>query len=345
MKRIGLSVLCLALLGSAGCGSGRSNAGPSATPATLRLGYFANLTHAPALIGVERGFFGRQLGSGVKLQTAIFNAGPAAVEALFSDAIDVAYIGPNPAINAFARSEGKAIRIVSGAASGGASLVVKPNLTAAQLRGTTLATPQLGGTQDVALRWWLSSRGLKTTVQGGGGDLTIQPQENAQTLEAFRAGHIDGAWVPEPWATRLVEEGGGKILIDERDLWPDRKFVTTHIIVRTEYLRAHRDVVARLIDGHMEAVRFLSENSSEAEKDVNAAIATIVGKPLPAHVIAQAWTRLEFTSDPLPKTLETSANHAVAVGLLEPVDLDGIYDVSLLNGALQKAGQAEVVGL
>jgi NitT/TauT family transport system substrate-binding protein len=192
---------------------------PDAAPPVLRLGYFANVTHAPA-IWRRAGLPAEALGPGVKLELRTFNAGPEAVEAIFSDALDISYIGPNPAINAFAQSGGEAIRIVAGATSGGAALVVNPKISApAQLKGTRLATPQRGNTQDVALRAWLAENGLASDLEGGG-DVSILPQANAQTLETFRAGEIQGAWVPEPWATRLVLEGGGSVLVDERTLWP-----------------------------------------------------------------------------------------------------------------------------
>ena len=216
---------------------------------TLRLGYFPNVTHATALVGVEQGIFAEALGDDVTLETSTFNAGPEAIEALFAGAIDATYIGPNPAINGFAKSDGEALRIVSGATSGGAFLVVKPEITSpADLAGTAIATPPLGNTQDVALRAWLQEQGLSTD-ESGGGDVSIVPQENSATLDAFKAGHIDGAWVPEPWATRLIQEGGGTVLVDERDLWPDGQYVTTHLIVATQFLDDHPDVVKRPAPG------------------------------------------------------------------------------------------------
>ncbi|MBL8976754.1 MAG: ABC transporter substrate-binding protein, partial [Myxococcales bacterium] len=212
LSRRRLSAALLAALVVAACGGGSSE--PS-----LRLGYFPNITHAAALVGVSDGIFARQLGA-IKLETFTFNAGPAAIEALLSGSLDASYVGPNPAINAFVKSRGEAVRIIAGATSGGAFLVVRPEISsAADLRGQAVASPQLGGTQDVALRSWLATQGLKTDTSGGG-DVSVVPQENAQTLERFRDGKLAGAWVPEPWASRLVLEGGGKVLVDERDLWP-----------------------------------------------------------------------------------------------------------------------------
>ena len=336
------------LVTAAACGSDSKPAAPPAggggeAPTTVRLGYFANVTHATAVYGVESGLFQQALGPN-KLAVSTFNAGPAAVEALFSNALDATYIGPNPAINAYAKSGGEAIRIISGATSGGASLVVKPAINGpADLKGKKVATPQLGNTQDVALRSWLKQNGLKTDAQGGG-DVSIVPQENAQTLETFRGGQVDGAWAPEPWATRLVQEGGGKVLVDERTLWPGGQFVTTHLIVRTQFLKQHPDAVRRLLQGQVQANDYVNKNTDEAQKVVNQGIAKITGKPLGDAVIKAAWPKLTFTNDPIASSLKTSATHATDVGLLDKVNLDGIYDLALLNKVLAEAKQPEVKG-
>ena len=337
--RFRLLVLALIALLLGACGNDSTAAADR--PVTVRLGYFPNVTHASAIVGVEKGIFAKALGDD-ELQTQAFNAGPQAVEALLSGALDATYIGPNPAINAFAQSHGEAIRIVSGATSGGAALVVRPGITsAAQLEGTKLATPQLGNTQDVALRHWLAEQGLETDPEGGG-DVTIVPQENAQTLETFKAGGIEGAWVPEPWVTRLVQEGGGEILLDEKTLWPGGDFVTTHLVVATTFLEEHPDVVRRLLDGQVEANAFLAEHPAEAQRLVNAGIEKITGKTLPDTVIQAAWSNLTFTNDPVASSLSASAEHATAVGLLEAVELDGIYDLAPLNAVLKERGEPPV---
>ena len=326
-------------------GSGGTSTTASAAPVDLRLGYFANLTHAPAIVGVDQGIFKDHLGPNVTLKTQVFNAGPDVVTAILSDALDISYIGPNPSINGYAQSHGEAVRIIAGSTSGGASLVVKPDITKpADLKGKKLATPQLGNTQDVALRSWLKDNGL-TSDTSGGGDVSITPQANADALTAFVNGSIDGAWVPEPWATRMVKEGGGKILVDERDLWPNGQFVTTDIIVRTKFLDEHPDVVKQFLEGHVAAVDFLNGDSATAQKAVNDGLAKLTQKPLDAAVLADAWTRLKFTVDPLAESLQTSAQHAQDVGLLDPVDLKGIYDLDILNGILSAAGKPTVSGL
>jgi NitT/TauT family transport system substrate-binding protein len=340
LPAVAAAALVLAL--AAACSSGPSGAPGSGQAATLRLGFFPNLTHATALVGIEEGIFQRSLGSDAKLEMRSFNAGPAAVEALFSGAIDATYIGPNPAINAYAKSEGAAIRIVSGATSGGALLVVRPGITDAQdLRGKKLATPQLGNTQDVALRTWLAGQGLRTDPQGGG-DVQVTNQENAQTLELFKGGEIDGAWVPEPWATRLEREGGGKVLVDEATLWPGGRFVTTHLVVRTEFLERSPALVERLLAGQVEANELVNRDPARAQQLANAQIRKLTGKSLDPAVIGAAWKRLTFTDDPIASSLATSAANAQRLGLLKPVKLDGIYDLGPLNRVLRAKGQPQV---
>jgi len=342
-RSVFLAIFAVLGMVAVACGgsSTSSEGGADSGPVTLRLGYFPNLTHATAIVGVEQGIFTSKLGEDT-LETSLFNAGPAAVEALFSGALDATYIGPNPTINAYAKSNGEAVRIISGATSGGALLVVKTDINSAtDLKGKKVATPQLGGTQDVALRWWLKDNGLKTDTQGGG-DVSIVPQENSQTLEGFKSGAIAGAWVPEPWATRLIQEGGGKVLVDEASLWPDGKFVTTQLIVRTEFLNKHPDAVRRLIEGQVAANAFVNANPAETKKIVNDAITKYTGKGIASAVIDAAWKNLVFTNDPVALSLTTSAEHAEAVGLLDPVSLDGIYDLSILNAVLKSQGQATI---
>ena len=340
MKKIlALAGAAVAVAGSLSACSTSPSA--SANGTTLRLGYFANLTHATALAQVERGTLASKLGA-VKLETQVFNAGPAAVEAIFAGAIDAAYIGPNPAINAYAKSRGAAVRIVAGATSGGAQLVVQPGITqAAQLRGQTLATPQLGNTQDVALRAWLKANGFRTDPQKGG-DVTIAPSENATTLQLFKDKKIAGAWVPEPWASRLVIEGGGEVLLDEKALWPGGRFVTTHLLVATKFLTGHPDVVKALLESHVETTAWINANTAEAKTVVNAALEKLTQKALAQAVIDRAFANLTITDDPVAASLVASAAHAVEAGLLDQPDLEGIYDLRLLNEVLRAAGEQPV---
>jgi sulfonate transport system substrate-binding protein len=322
--------------------AGPATGGGADAGLTLRLGYFPNMTHATAIVGVERGIFADKLGSDATLEPHTFNAGPDVVEAIFSGALDASYIGPNPAINAFVRSNGEAVRIISGATSGGAALVVNDDIrTAEDLGGRTLASPQLGNTQDVALRAWLKERGYSTDLEGGG-DVSIMPQANGDILTAFAAGQLDGAWVPEPWATRMVEEAGGHVLVDERDLWPDGQFVTTQLVVATAFLEAHPDVVKALLEGQVAANDFLAEQPEKAQQIVGEAIAKLTGSSLDPKLLADAWRNLAFTNDPIATSLAESAAHAQELGLLESAQLDGIYELGPLNEVLDAAGQAEV---
>jgi NitT/TauT family transport system substrate-binding protein len=347
--RTGLVVGLLAAVALAGCGSDSKKDAKAGSvekgseKVALRLGYFPNITHAPGLVGVEKGIFADKLGSNVTLTPQTFNAGPAAVEAIFSGAIDATYIGPNPAINAFAKSHGEAIRIISGATSGGAYLVVNPSITSpAGLKGKKIATPQLGNTQDVALRSWLKANKLSADAQGGG-DVQIVPQDNGQALEAFKTGTIAGAWVPEPWATRMIQEGKGKVLVDEKTIWPGGEYVTTHLIVRTAFLKAHPDVVRHLLEGHVAAVDFVNANPAESKTLVNQALQKLTGKTIAQGVMDAAWPNMTFTNDPIASSLRKGADDAKAVGLLDAgTKLDGIYDLKLLNEVLKAAGKPEV---
>ena len=337
-RRLARAVLPALLLISA-CGPGSSEGGSSRP--SLRLGYFPNLTHAAAVVGVEQGVITRAVGP-ARLQPMLFPSGPAAVAALLSGALDATYIGANPAVNAFIRSRGQAVRIIAGATSGGAALVVRPDVTApADLEGKKVASPGLGNTQDVALRTWLAEHGLVTDPRGGG-DVSITPQENAQTLETFRAGGIAGAWVPEPWATRLVVEGGGRVLVDERSRWPEGRFVTTHLVVRTAYLRAHPQEVSALLRGHVDATSFLNAHPEDAKRVVSDAIGRLTGKPLPSKVLDAAWPNLSFTDDPVASSLRTAASDAHRLGFIPSADITGIYDLSLLNSVRREGGREEV---
>jgi NitT/TauT family transport system substrate-binding protein len=350
-KRTLVTLLLVLGLAAAACGGGgktpAASDGATADAGTIRLGHFPNVTHATAIVGVEKGIFQKHLGE-TKVDVKTFNAGGDAVTAIVAEQLDATYVGPNPAINAYAK-EGKAIRIISGATSGGAFLVVKPEITKPEDlapvgdKRKVIASPQLGNTQDVALRAWLKEKGYETTATGGG-DVEVKPQENAQSLETFKSGLIDGAWVPEPWATRLVQEGGGKVLVDERDLWPNGRYVTTHLIVRTKYLDEHPDQVKALLEAHLEADDFIRKNADEAKQLVNRGIEKITSKPIADKVLDAAWENLTFTVDPVSSSLQKSADEAIELKLLDPVDLKGIYDLEPLNALLKAAGREEVDG-
>ncbi|MFE2857599.1 aliphatic sulfonate ABC transporter substrate-binding protein [Streptomyces lavendulae] len=338
-------LLLLAALTSCGYGS-RADQVPAAAQApaggagaklsagSVTLGYFPNLTHATALVGVREGLIQRELG-GTALKTTTFNAGPAEIEALNAGSVDIAFIGPSPAVNGYVKSKGRNLRIVSGSASGGVKLVVNPERikTLDDLKGKRIATPQLGNTQDVAFLNWAATRGWKVDAASGKGDVSVVRTNNTITPDAYRSGSVDGAWVPEPTASKLVAEGA-TVLLDESDLWPDGKFVITNVVVAQEFLTAHPDVVEAVLRGTVKTNEWINAHRDEAKASVNAALKTLSGKELEPEVIDRAWPGIVVTDDPLAATLRAQADHAVAAGLLERPDLTGIYDLGPLNQVL-----------
>ncbi len=326
MKRNALILVLLGAIIGGGCGRSRPEG-------VLRVGYFPNITHSQAIIGIARGDFAEALGEGVVIEPFVFNAGPSVVEALFAGELDLAYIGPNPAVNGFIRSDGAALRIVAGATSGGACLVVRPGAgisSAADLPGKRIASPQLGNTQDVALRGWLLDNGLATLEQGG--TVEVVAIQNPDILDLFRQGGIDGAWVPEPWASRLVVEGGGTILLDERDLWEDGEFPTACVIASASILEENPALVEAWLAAHVAITGWELENPDSAMALVNSEIERMTGKALADEVIEMAWGRMSPTWDPLPECIEQSALAAWEIGYLtEEPDLEGLCDLSILE--------------
>jgi NitT/TauT family transport system substrate-binding protein len=272
----------------------------------------------------------------------VFNAGPDEVTALLGGTIDAAFIGPGPAINSYVQSKGSALRIVSGAAMGGAALVVRPDITdAAQLTGKKLATPQLGNTQDVALRWYLNTHGHHVTLRGG--DVTIQPTDNATALQLFEQGKLDGGWVPEPWASRFVLQGHGHVLVDEASQWPSGHFATTELVVSKRFISAHPDAVRGLIRGELDAIHLLSTDPVGARQSINDQLRRLSGKALPDDVLVRALAHVSITTDPGASTLQTVAQHAYAVGTLtRKPEIKGLVDLTLLNQVLVAAGQPAI---
>nr|WP_237548602.1 MULTISPECIES: aliphatic sulfonate ABC transporter substrate-binding protein [unclassified Streptomyces] len=309
---------------------------------SVKIGYFPNLTHATALVGNQEGLFQKELG-GTEAKYAQFNAGPSEIEALNAGSIDIGWIGPSPAINGFTKSQGKNLRIIGGSASGGVKLVVNPKKIKSldDVKGKKIATPQLGNTQDVAFLNWIAERGWKVDAQSGKGDVSVIRSDNKVTPDAYKSGSLDGAWVPEPTASKLVAEGG-KVLLDEADLWPGKKFVITNIIVRQEFLKEHPKVVEAVLRGAVKTNAWIAENPEKAKAAANARLKADAGKPLPAEVLDPAWKSIQTTNDPLAATLEAEADHAVKAGLLEKPDLKGIYDLGPLNKVLKAEGESPV---
>ncbi len=309
---------------------------------TVRAGHFPNITHAQGVLGQAKGSFRKALGDRADLEWRLFNAGPSAIEAMFAGELDLTYIGPNPAINGFVKSNGTALRIVCGACSGGAALVIRSDVPISQpadFNGRSLATPQLGNTQDVAARAWLLENGMSWLERGG--KVRVQPLANPDQLTLFQKREMDAAWTVEPWGSRLVLAGGGKVFLEEGDLWPDRRYVTTHLIVAKKFLDAHPDLVKAWIEEHIRLTEWINANRDEAMKELNAELKRETGKSLPEAVLAPAFARLELTDDPVSGSLMKSAEDAFALGFLgkEKPHLAGIYDLTILNDVRKALGR------
>jgi NitT/TauT family transport system substrate-binding protein len=337
-----------ATLLAAGCGSSSASdssggSSTSAAPVTLRLGFLENITHASALVGIKEGFFTKDLGKNVTLKFYPFSTGTEEATALLAGQLDAAYVGPNPAIKAWQTSDGKLIRVISGAASGGAALVVKKGITApSQLKGQKLATPSLGNTQDVALRYWLKSKSL-TTTQTGGGDVPITPiTPNSDAVLAFESGSIAGGWEPAPYDAEMVADGG-HMLVNEASLWPNGQFVTTNLVATQSFITAHPTVIEGLLKGQIQANNFINSDKAAAQTAADAELAALSGKALKPSIVAASFAQVTFTNDPIASSLITDAQHAVDVGLLKPVsDLNAIYDLAPLNKLLAADGLPSV---
>lgn len=329
--------------------SNNSNNYSSSKSKLLRIGYFPNLNHAQAVIGFGTGDFQKVLGPDIKVEIFVFNAGPSAIEALLAKRIDATYVGSNPAINGYVVSDGKDLRIIAGSTSAGAVFVVRNDSgiqSPKDLGGKKFASPQLGNTQDIALRKYLLDNGYKTVENGG--NVTVVPVANPDILTLFLKKEIDGAWVPEPWGARLLKEANGRIFLDERDLWPDGKFVTANIAVSTEYLKNNPDIIKKLLAAHVNETKWINDHKEDAIKIFNTELKKITGKTIPADELREALTRLEITYDPLKISLFRSANNAYDVGLLAQgkprPDLSGIFDLTLLNQVLTEKGLAPIEG-
>ncbi|MCX7770124.1 MAG: ABC transporter substrate-binding protein [Proteobacteria bacterium] len=307
----------------------------------IRVAFFPNFTHAQALIGMENGEYERF--TGTKIEWKAFNAGPSAMEALLSGEIDISFVGTNPAVNAFLRSKGTALKIISGVANGGASFVIRGDLNIKNekdLIGKNLASPELGNTQDVALKYWLKSKGLVINK-----DVKVNNVKNPDILLLFKKESIDGAWVPEPWATRLIQEANGKIFLDERSLWPNGNFATAVLVVRKEFLDKNYKLVENFLKAHVNITDWINKNHSMAKKLINQSIAKVIYKPIPDKVLDEAFTKVTFTYDPAPYSIFKSAERAKDLGYLpknDKTNLNEILDLSILNKVLKNMGKKQI---
>jgi NitT/TauT family transport system substrate-binding protein len=311
----------------------------------IRVGAFPNITHAQPMVGKANGWFEKAMGPNVKIEWKSFNAGPSAIEAVFAGSLDMTYIGPNPAINGYVRSNGEALRIIAGATSGGAALVVRGDSgidKPEDFHGKRIASPQMGNTQDVALRAWLKSQGLKTRDKGG--DVAVIPVANPDQLTLFLKKEIDAAWAPEAWASRLVHEAGGRIFLDERTLWPNGQFLTTGLVVSTNFLNSHPDLVQKWLRAHVELTGWINGHVPEAKQLLNQQIQKETGKALSADVLNDSFGRMQVTYDPLRGPLQRAAQSAFDAGFLgrQMPDLSRIYDLTLLNQVLTEEGKKPI---
>lgn len=306
----------------------------------VNIGYFANINHAQAIVGIADGEFQKFLGPSTKINAQVFSAGPTEMTALLAGKLDMAFVGPDPAVNAYVASNGTGLEILAGVASGGAEFVVtnSSGITPGdvkELGGKTFAAPQLGNTQDVALRHYLLANGYKTANNGG--NVTVVDTSNSNIVSLFATGKIDGAWVPQPWGQILISEGG-RLFLDERSLWPNGQFTTAVLVVRTGFLQAHPDVVKEIVAAEVAETIALNSNLTAAATALNAQYKVLTGQPLNSSVLTASLTTLTLTYDPLETTITQQAQNEYAVGFLptQPTStsLANLYDLSILNSVL-----------
>ena len=294
----------------------------------IRVAYFPNITHAVPIIGIEKGTFQNQIGNNTVIEPILFDAGPQVIESLFAGSIDIAYVGPGPAINGFLKSEDHNVKILSGAASGGVSFIVHPNSkidSVADFEGKRIAAPQIGNTQDISLRSYLSENGLKPAEKGGSVIILNIPNPDIYTL--FAKGDIDAAWVPEPTATILVQQLNGTRLFNEEELWPDNRFASVLLIAREEYVNQNPDVINKWLEAHQQTVNWINSNPEQTRIIFIQFMKKETGKTLPDGLIDEALSNLEITSDPIVSSIHTFAKRADSLGYLgrHGYSLDGIF--------------------
>jgi len=336
---ITLLVGVLLMAGLAGCSSKKEeNAN-----ANVKVGYFPNITHSQALVGREQGSFQKAIGAKNKIDWKLFNAGPAEIEALFAGAIDIGYIGPGPAINGYAKSKGD-IQIIAGATDAGAIFVSKKGAVIKDLKdlsGKKIAVPQFGNTQDLTLRSILSKNGLKDKTKGG--TVEVRQAANADILTLLQKGEIDAALVPEPWGSRLIKEAKANIILDYKDLLRDGKYTTAVVVVRTEFLKEHPQIVEKFLKNHVEVTDYINKNPDKAKEIVNKQITELTKKALPKDVLDAAFKRLTVTNNPEKDSVLEFVKSSVKEGFLksEP-DTKDLFNLSILNNVLKEKGLEQI---
>lgn len=311
-----------------GIGAALALAGPAdGADAVLRVGHFPNITHAQALVAHNfsrqgKGWFEERLGPGTKIEWFVYNAGPSAMEAIFAQSVDLTYVGPGPALNAYTKSNGAEVRLIAGSANGGAALVVQPdqNLKApSDFRGKKIATPQLGNTQDISCRSWLIAGGLKITQLGG--DAQVIPTQNPDQLSLFQQKKVDAVWTVEPWVSRLERESGGKILVDERDV------ATTVLASSVKFLGANRDAAKKFAEAHAALTDWMAKNPDEAQKMIRAELLEETKSDMAPDLIAQSWKRIVFTSEIPRASVESFMQNSVKTGFIKTApDLSKLFE-------------------
>ena len=283
----------------------------------LRIAYFPNVGHVIPIVGIEKGFFLEKIDSDTEIESRIFDSGPQVIESLFANSVDIAYVGPGPAINGFLNSENKNIKILSGAASGGASFIVHPNSeinSASDFVGKKIAAPQIGNTQDVSLRHYLSENNLKPAEKGG--SVVVYNISNPDIYTLFVKGEIDGAWVAEPWATILETELGGNRLFFEEDLWPNKQFASVLLIVNSNYAEKNPEIISNFLLSHKQTVNWINNNPIETRNIFNSFLKSHLGQSLSDNVVDISLSNLEITSDPVSNSVYSFAEKADALGYL-----------------------------
>lgn len=306
----------------------------------VRIGHFPNLTHAQGVIAhaltrQKRGWFEKYLGKDVEIQWFVYSAGPSAMESIFSHAIDLTYVGPSPTINAYIKSKGEDFRIICGACSGGAALVVRKNgniHSDSDFKGKRIGTPQFGNTQDIAARAWLKSIGLNVTITGG--DAYVIPTPLADQMLLLKKGDLDAVWTIEPWVSQLLLKADCKIYLEESSLWKDTdgKYVTTHLVSSKRFIDSHSDLLQDIVKAHIELTKWINDNPEEAKKLFLEEIKQETHFALDQEILNQGWERIELTSDPIVKSLYRYAQEAFNLGFLkQKPDLSNIYDLQFLS--------------
>jgi NitT/TauT family transport system substrate-binding protein len=300
----------------------------------IRVAFFPSIGHIIPIVGLEEKFFEKGIGKEKQIETKLFDSGPQVIESIFSGSIDIAYVGPGPIINGFLKSDGKDIKILSGAASGGVSFIIQPNSGLESLEnfdGKRIASPQISNSQDVSLRHYLESHGLKSVEKGG--TVFVLNISNPDIYTLFAKGDIDGAWVPEPWATILVQELDGIRLFNEEKLWPNEEFASVLLIVRTKYLENNPETVQKWVESHEKTVTWINSNPNKSKSLFSNFLIDYMGKSLPTKIIDESFSNISITSDPIKNSVIIFAERADSLGYLgrSGYNLDGIFYNAVLN--------------